>query len=174
MGARPAEPSGKSRTLVELVPGQHRISCSGPQGGDSGDGCQVSDPRPGPSPSVPPLPILNPGPPLEEGQGRTLAASCTAEGNPVPTVTWQTEVHGTNITRQSVHPRSASITSEFFLVPGRSMNGKALTCIVAHPGLQHEKRITHMLSIACMCLPRTGSKDPQGLQGWDRDLKGVP
>ncbi|XP_019353166.2 nectin-4 [Alligator mississippiensis] len=97
---------------------------------------------------VPPLPILNPGPPLEEGQGRTLAASCTAEGNPVPTVTWQTEVHGTNITRQSVHPRSASITSEFFLVPGRSMNGKALTCIVAHPGLQHEKRITHMLSIA--------------------------
>uniref|UniRef100_A0A8C5JEF1 Ig-like domain-containing protein n=1 Tax=Junco hyemalis TaxID=40217 RepID=A0A8C5JEF1_JUNHY len=47
---------------------------------------------------VPPLPILNPGPPLEEGQGRTLAASCTAEGSPVPSVRWETEVRGTNAT----------------------------------------------------------------------------
>ncbi|XP_016160534.1 PREDICTED: nectin-4 [Ficedula albicollis] len=44
--------------------------------------------------------------------------------------------------------RSASVTSEFFLVPGRSMNGKSLTCVVAHPGLRHEKRITHLLSVA--------------------------
>ncbi|XP_067425546.1 nectin-4 [Emydura macquarii macquarii] len=97
---------------------------------------------------VPPLPTLNPGPPLEEGQGRTLAASCTAEGNPMPTVTWETQVQGTNSTRHSSHPRSASVTSEFFLVPGRSMNGKSLTCVVSHPGLQHEKRITHVLSVA--------------------------
>ncbi|XP_063213600.1 nectin-4 isoform X2 [Chroicocephalus ridibundus] len=97
---------------------------------------------------VPPLPILNPGPPLEEGQGRTLAASCTAEGNPVPSVRWETEVRGTNATRRSEHARSASVTSEFFLVPGRSMNGKSLTCVVAHPGLRHEKRITHLLSVA--------------------------
>ncbi|KAM6226099.1 nectin-4 [Porphyrio hochstetteri] len=97
---------------------------------------------------VPPLPILNPGPPLEEGQGRTLAASCTAEGNPVPSVRWETEVVGTNATRRSAHARSASVTSEFFLVPGRSMNGKSLTCVVAHPGLRQEKRITHQLSVA--------------------------
>ncbi|NWZ30577.1 NECT4 protein, partial [Asarcornis scutulata] len=97
---------------------------------------------------VPPLPILNPGPPLEEGQGQTLAASCTAEGSPVPSVRWETEVRGTNTTRRSVHSRSASVTSEFFLVPGRSMNGKSLTCVVAHPGLRHEKRITHQLSVA--------------------------
>uniref|UniRef100_A0A8C3MHQ5 Nectin-4 n=1 Tax=Geospiza parvula TaxID=87175 RepID=A0A8C3MHQ5_GEOPR len=97
---------------------------------------------------VPPLPILNPGPPLEEGQGRTLAASCTAEGSPVPSVRWETEVRGTNATRRSAHARSASVTSEFFLVPGRSMNGKSLTCVVAHPGLRHEKRITHTLSVA--------------------------
>ncbi|XP_042641560.1 nectin-4 [Tyto alba] len=97
---------------------------------------------------VPPLPILNPGPPLEEGQGRTLAASCTAEGSPVPSVRWETEVRGTNATRRSAHARSASVTSEFFLVPGRSMNGKSLTCVVAHPGLRHEKRITHLLSVA--------------------------
>ncbi|KAI6061075.1 Nectin-4 [Aix galericulata] len=64
---------------------------------------------------VPPLPILNPGPPLEEGQGQTLAASCTAEGSPVPSVRWETEVRGTNTTRRSVHSRSASVTSEFFL-----------------------------------------------------------
>nr|XP_021401749.1 nectin-4 [Lonchura striata domestica] len=97
---------------------------------------------------VPPLPILNPGPPLEEGQGRTLAASCTAEGSPVPSVRWETEVRGTNATRRSAHARSASVTSEFFLVPGRSMNGKSLTCVVAHPGLSHEKRITHQLNVA--------------------------
>ncbi|XP_057278563.1 nectin-4-like, partial [Pezoporus wallicus] len=97
---------------------------------------------------VPPLPILNPGPPLEEGQGRTLAASCTAEGSPVPSVRWETEVRGTNATRRSEHARSASVTSEFFLVPGRSMNGKSLTCVVEHPGLRHEKRITHLLSVA--------------------------
>ncbi|XP_064331114.1 nectin-4 [Phalacrocorax carbo] len=97
---------------------------------------------------VPPLPILNPGLPLEEGQGRTLAASCTAEGSPVPSVHWETEVRGTNTTHRSVHARSASVTSEFFLVPGRSMNGKSLTCVVAHPGLRHEKRITHLLSVA--------------------------
>ncbi|CAM5175891.1 unnamed protein product [Eretmochelys imbricata] len=97
---------------------------------------------------VPPLPTLNPGPPLEEGQGRTLAASCTAEGNPMPTVTWETQVRGTNSTRHSSHPRSASVTSEFFLVPGRSMNGQTLTCVVSHPGLPHEKRITHVLSVA--------------------------
>ncbi|XP_051632055.1 nectin-4, partial [Manacus candei] len=97
---------------------------------------------------VPPLPILNPGPPLEEGQGRTLAASCTAEGSPVPSVRWESEVRGTNATRRSAHARSASVTSEFFLVPGRSMNGKSLTCVVAHPGLRHEKRITHTLSVA--------------------------
>ncbi|XP_068778211.1 nectin-4 [Struthio camelus] len=97
---------------------------------------------------VPPLPILNPGPPLEEGQGQALAASCTAEGSPAPTVRWETEVRGTNATRRSSHARSASVTSEFFLVPGRSMNGKSLTCVVAHPGLRHEKRITHVLSVA--------------------------
>ncbi|NWH49753.1 NECT4 protein, partial [Fregata magnificens] len=78
----------------------------------------------------------------------TLAASCTAEGSPVPSVRWETEVRGTNATRRSEHARSASVTSEFFLVPGRSMNGKSLTCVVAHPGLRHEKRITHLLSVA--------------------------
>ncbi|NWR60837.1 NECT4 protein, partial [Bucorvus abyssinicus] len=108
---------------------------------------------------VPPLPILNPGPPLEEGQGQTLAASCTAEGNPVPSVRWETEVRGTNTTRWSDHARSASVTSEFFLVPGRSMNGKSLTCVVAHPGLRHEKRITHILSVACAALGTGGSGD---------------
>ncbi|KAJ7307533.1 hypothetical protein JRQ81_009558 [Phrynocephalus forsythii] len=97
---------------------------------------------------VPPLPTLNLGPPLEEGQGRTLAASCTAEGNPIPSVTWETEVHGTAETQESSHPRSASVTSEFYVVPGRSMHGKALTCVVSHPGLQHKKRITHMLNVA--------------------------
>ncbi|XP_025939485.1 nectin-4 [Apteryx rowi] len=97
---------------------------------------------------VPPLPILNPGPPLEEGQGRTLAASCTAEGSPAPAVRWETAVRGTETTRRAAHARSASVTSEFFLVPGRSMNGQSLTCVVTHPGLRHEKRITHLLSVA--------------------------
>ncbi|XP_060109382.1 nectin-4 [Heteronotia binoei] len=97
---------------------------------------------------VPPLPTLNPGPPLEEGQGRTLAASCTAEGNPVPNVTWETEVAGKNETRRSSHPRSASVTIEYYVVPGRKMHGQLLTCVVSHPGLQHQKRITHRLNVS--------------------------
>ncbi|KAM4661899.1 nectin-4 [Discoglossus pictus] len=96
---------------------------------------------------VPPLPTLNRGPKLDEGEGKTLVASCTAEGNPAPAVSWETEVDGTNITRTSVHPRSASVTSEFYVVPTRSMNGKPLTCIVSHPGFQHEKRITQVLNV---------------------------
>ncbi|XP_069463295.1 nectin-4 [Ambystoma mexicanum] len=96
---------------------------------------------------VPPLPSLNPGLPLMEGQGKTLAASCTAEGNPVPHLSWDTEVKGEDILRTAVHPRSVSVTSEFYLVPHYNMNRKTLTCIISHPGLQEEKRITHVLDV---------------------------
>ncbi|XP_012886007.1 PREDICTED: nectin-4 isoform X2 [Dipodomys ordii] len=97
---------------------------------------------------VPPLPSLNPGPPLEEGQGLTLAASCTAEGSPAPNVTWDTEVKGTTSSRSFKHSRSAAVTSEFHLVPSRSMNGQPLTCVVSHPGLLQNRRITHTLQVA--------------------------
>ncbi|XP_039102351.1 nectin-4 [Hyaena hyaena] len=97
---------------------------------------------------VPPLPSLNPGPALEEGQGLTLAASCTAEGSPAPSVTWDTEVKGTETSRSFKHSRSAAVTSEFRLVPSRSMNGQPLTCVVSHPGLLHDQRITHTLQVA--------------------------
>uniref|UniRef100_A0AAA9TP94 Nectin cell adhesion molecule 4 n=1 Tax=Bos taurus TaxID=9913 RepID=A0AAA9TP94_BOVIN len=97
---------------------------------------------------VPPLPSLNPGPPLEEGQGLTLAASCTAEGSPAPSVTWDTEVKGTASHRSFTHSRSAAVTSEFHLVPSRSMNGQPLTCVVSHPGLLQDQRITHILQVA--------------------------
>uniref|UniRef100_A0A8C2QQM3 Nectin-4 n=1 Tax=Capra hircus TaxID=9925 RepID=A0A8C2QQM3_CAPHI len=95
---------------------------------------------------VPPLPSLNPGPALEEGQGLTLAASCTAEGSPAPSVTWDTEVKGTASHRSFTHSRSAAVTSEFHLV--RSMNGQPLTCVVSHPGLLQDQRITHILQVA--------------------------
>ncbi|XP_067584489.1 nectin-4 isoform X10 [Pseudorca crassidens] len=97
---------------------------------------------------VPPLPSLNPGPALEEGQGLTLAASCTAEGSPAPSVTWDTEVKGTTSSRSFAHSRSAAVTSEFHLVPSRSMNGQPLTCVVSHPGLLQDQRITHILQVA--------------------------
>lgn len=100
---------------------------------------------------MPPLPSLNPGPALEEGQGLTLAASCTAEGSPAPTVTWDTEVKGTTYNRSFAHSRSAAVTSEFHLVPSRSMNGQPLTCVVSHPGLLQDQRITHVLRVACEC-----------------------
>ncbi|XP_005880523.2 PREDICTED: nectin-4 isoform X3 [Myotis brandtii] len=98
--------------------------------------------------AVPPLPSLNPGPALEEGQGLTLAASCTAEGSPAPNVTWDTEVKGTMSSRTFEHSRSAAVTSEFRLVPSRSMNGRPLTCVVSHPGLLQDQRITHILQVA--------------------------
>lgn len=98
---------------------------------------------------MPPLPSLNPGPALEEGQGLTLAASCTAEGSPAPNVTWDTAVKGTTSSRTFEHSRSAAVTSEFRLVPSRSMNGRPLTCVVSHPGLLQDQRITHILQVAC-------------------------
>lgn len=107
-----------------------------------------------PSSAVPPLPSLNPGPALEEGQGLTLAASCTAEGSPAPSVTWDTEVKGTTSHRSFTHSRSAAVTSEFHLVPSRSMNGQPLTCVVSHPGLLQDQRITHILQVACEYLGR--------------------
>ncbi|XP_060054131.1 nectin-4 isoform X2 [Erinaceus europaeus] len=97
---------------------------------------------------VPPLPSLNPGPALEEGQGLTLAASCTAEGSPAPSVTWDTEVKGMASIRSFQHTRSAAVTSEFHLVPSRSMNRQPLTCVVSHPGLLQNQRITHILHVA--------------------------
>jgi hypothetical protein len=107
---------------------------------------------PSPPSAVPPLPSLIPGPPLEEGQGLTLAASCTAEGSPAPRVTWDTEVKGTTSNRSFKHSRSAAVTSEFHLVPSRSMNGQPLTCVVSHPGLLQDQRITHTLQVACKYL----------------------
>ncbi|KAM4014138.1 nectin-4 [Anomaloglossus baeobatrachus] len=96
---------------------------------------------------VPPLPTLNPGPSLIEGVGLSLAASCTAEGNPAPSLTWETEVSGKNTSHTYSHSRSASVTSEFFVVPTRSMHKKLLTCVVSHPVFQQEKRITHLLEV---------------------------
>lgn len=113
-----------------------------------------------PPPAVPPLPSLNPGPALEEGQGLTLAASCTAEGSPAPSVTWDTEVKGTASSRSFKHSRSAAVTSEFHLVPSRSMNGKPLTCVVSHPGLLQDQRITHVLHVACEYMD-LGKRDPE-------------
>uniref|UniRef100_A0A5F8G4Q7 Nectin-4 n=1 Tax=Monodelphis domestica TaxID=13616 RepID=A0A5F8G4Q7_MONDO len=115
-----------------------------------------------PSPVVPPLPTLNLGPALEEGQGRTLAASCTAEGSPMPNVTWDTVVKGSSTRRFSSHPRSASVTSEFYLVPSRTMNGQPITCVVSHPGLPESKRITHTLQVAFLAEASVwGHEDPE-------------
>ncbi|XP_068926587.1 nectin-4 isoform X4 [Petaurus breviceps papuanus] len=111
---------------------------------------------------VPPLPTLNLGPTLEEGQGLILAASCTAEGSPVPSVTWDTVVKGVVTNRLSNHPRSASVTSEFHLVPSRTMNGQPLTCVVSHPGLPEDKRITHTLRVAFLAEASVwGHEDPE-------------
>ncbi|XP_063804787.1 nectin-4 [Pseudophryne corroboree] len=110
---------------------------------------------------VPPLPTLNPGPSLVEGVGRTLAASCTAEGNPVPSLTWETEVTGTNTSNTFTHSRSASVTSDFYVVPMRSMNGKPLTCVISHPGFQQEKKITHVLAVKYL-----GDVSIQGHEDW--------
>ncbi|KAB0393466.1 hypothetical protein E2I00_002930 [Balaenoptera physalus] len=112
---------------------------------------------------MPPLPSLNPGPALEEGQGLTLAASCTAEGSPAPSVTWDTEVKGTTSSRSFTHSRSAAVTSEFHLVPSRSMNGQPLTCVVSHPGLLQDQRITHILQVAFLAEASVRGLEDQNL-----------
>ncbi|XP_059530019.1 nectin-4 isoform X2 [Myotis daubentonii] len=120
---------------------------------------------------VPPLPSLNPGPALEEGQGLTLAASCTAEGSPAPNVTWDTEVKGTMSSRTFEHSRSAAVTSEFRLVPSRSMNGRPLTCVVSHPGLLQDQRITHILQVAYLAEASVRGLEDQKL--WQTGREGT-
>ncbi|KAJ8794226.1 hypothetical protein J1605_003372 [Eschrichtius robustus] len=100
---------------------------------------------------------------LEEGQGLTLAASCTAEGSPAPSVTWDTEVKGTTSSRSFTHSRSAAVTSEFHLVPSRSMNGQPLTCVVSHPGLLQDQRITHILQVAFLAEASVRGLEDQNL-----------
>ncbi|XP_036290304.1 nectin-4 isoform X3 [Pipistrellus kuhlii] len=120
---------------------------------------------------VPPLPSLNPGPALEEGQGLTLAASCTAEGSPAPNVTWDTEVKGTMSSRAFEHSRSAAVTSEFRLVPSRSMNGRPLTCVVSHPGLLQDQRLTHTLHVAYLAEASVRGLEDQKL--WQTGREGA-
>ncbi|XP_064424643.1 nectin-4 [Latimeria chalumnae] len=86
---------------------------------------------------------IHPGPMLVEGQRNKVAASCTAEGLPRPTIQWKTELDGDIITKNMSSHNMLSVTSEFIVRPERSMNEKLLTCVVSHPALVKPKEASH-------------------------------
>uniref|UniRef100_H3AT63 Nectin cell adhesion molecule 4 n=1 Tax=Latimeria chalumnae TaxID=7897 RepID=H3AT63_LATCH len=90
---------------------------------------------------------IHPGPMLVEGQRNKVAASCTAEGLPRPTIQWKTELDGDIITKNMSSHNMLSVTSEFIVRPERSMNEKLLTCVVSHPALVKPKEASHTVKV---------------------------
>uniref|UniRef100_A0A667Z6U6 Nectin-4-like n=1 Tax=Myripristis murdjan TaxID=586833 RepID=A0A667Z6U6_9TELE len=81
---------------------------------------------------------------LVEGQSYRIAASCRAVGHPLPTLTWETDLPGQAQSRTS---ESRTVSSQYYLHPLRSMNGKQLDCLVWHPGLEQPRRLSHRLVV---------------------------
>ncbi|XP_035384386.1 nectin-4 isoform X2 [Electrophorus electricus] len=81
---------------------------------------------------------------LEEGQAFRLAASCRAVGLPLPRLSWDTDVPGQSQNRTS---GDGVVTSNFFLHPLRSMDGRRLDCLVWHPALDQPRRLRNTLVV---------------------------
>lgn len=96
---------------------------------------------------VAPHTTLNAVPELTEKLKSTVVASCMAEGRPIPSITWETELEGTWESKTVSLGSVEAITSDFILWPHRSMNGKELACVVNHPALPETRRITHKLNV---------------------------
>ncbi|KAG7273047.1 hypothetical protein CRUP_007203 [Coryphaenoides rupestris] len=83
---------------------------------------------------------------LAEGESYRVAASCRAVGRPPPTISWDTELPGKAHGRAS-ETGAGAITSHYSLHPLRSMDGKRLDCLVAHPALKQPIRHANRLVV---------------------------
>ncbi|KAI5616516.1 nectin-4 [Silurus asotus] len=81
---------------------------------------------------------------LQEGQSFRVAATCRAIGLPPPRLSWDTDVPGQIQNRSS---EDKVITSQYFLHPLRSMNGRKLDCLVWHPALAQPHRLSNLLVV---------------------------
>lgn len=83
---------------------------------------------------------------LEEGQSFRVAAICRAVGLPPPWLSWETDVPGQIQNKSS---EDGVVTSQYFLHPLRSMNGRKLDCLVWHPALDQPRRLSSLLVVHC-------------------------
>ncbi|XP_051720183.1 nectin-4 isoform X2 [Ctenopharyngodon idella] len=81
---------------------------------------------------------------LQEGQSFRVAASCRSVGHPPPRLSWDTEIPGQSQNRSG---EDGVVTSQFYLHPLRSMNGRRLDCLVWHPALDGPRRISNQLIV---------------------------
>ncbi|XP_029971636.1 nectin-4 isoform X2 [Salarias fasciatus] len=81
---------------------------------------------------------------LVEGEPFRAVASCRAVGRPAPRLSWDTELPGQVEERTS---EGGSVSSYYSLHPLRSMNGKRLDCLVAHPALEQPRRLANRLVV---------------------------
>ncbi|XP_037537834.1 nectin-4 [Nematolebias whitei] len=91
------------------------------------------------------LPISSLDPlPVVAGQLYGVVASCRAVGRPLPELSWDTELPGKSLSRTS---EGGAVSIHYSLHPTRSMNGKQLDCLVSHPGLEKQRRISNNLVV---------------------------
>lgn len=101
--------------------------------------------------SPPAIPISSLDPvTLVEGQSYRQAASCRSVARPPPRLSWDTDLNGQSTNRSS---DNGVVTSQYFLHPLRSMNGKKLDCLVWHPTFPAPRRLTYSLVVHCEYLP---------------------
>ncbi|XP_028832851.1 nectin-4 [Denticeps clupeoides] len=81
---------------------------------------------------------------MMEGQTYGVAAHCRSVGHPPPTLSWDTDLPGQSQNRTL---DSRTVSTQFFLHPFRSMNGRRLDCLVSHPVLETPQRISNTLVV---------------------------
>ncbi|XP_017266528.1 nectin-4 [Kryptolebias marmoratus] len=79
-----------------------------------------------------------------EGQPYGVVAVCRAVGRPLPELSWDTDLPGKSQSRVS---EGGSVSIQYSLHPMRDMNGKKLDCLVSHPDMEKQRRISYNLVV---------------------------
>ncbi|XP_024144017.1 nectin-4 isoform X2 [Oryzias melastigma] len=81
---------------------------------------------------------------LVEGEPLKQVASCRSSGHPVPRLSWDTDQPGQSSNRNF---SGGVVSTQYFLHPLKSMNGKKLDCLVWHPAFLTPQRIKNNLVV---------------------------
>ncbi|KAJ8268545.1 hypothetical protein COCON_G00137170 [Conger conger] len=101
---------------------------------------------------------------LVEGQAFGLAATCRAMARPSPRLSWDTELPGKWHNRTS---EDGLVSTYFSLHPLRSMNGRALDCLVWHPSLGRPRRLSNRLVVRYPPNPTVKGYDQNWVVGYE-------
>ncbi|XP_039597658.1 nectin-4-like [Polypterus senegalus] len=94
---------------------------------------------------ISPVSSLDPTlPPLTEGSGIVVVATCTSWGRPNPLLSWDTKLNGAVETSIAA---GGKVTTKYSVQPNRAMNGKQLDCLISHPSFPEPRRIKYNLVV---------------------------